>query len=227
MFPESIGNREIVLPNGVVCDRCNNGTLSTLDQVMCEFMPVKLRRTMLGITSKTGAVPVSKLDGGSVTHTGPSSIRVDGPKEIFWETGRSDGLIHGRFEAKGGRRMTPRYGSELARALLKSALELAWIDHGEGMLSAEFDHVRDAVLGVPHDGFLMLAKEADPEHNAVAMTYQFADEGQGRRIAVVASYYGVALTTCSGQAQPIDPPPSDVALLLTYTKADWPRLQAG
>ena len=31
VFPESLGNAEIVLPKGTVCDSCNNGKLSRLD----------------------------------------------------------------------------------------------------------------------------------------------------------------------------------------------------
>lgn len=31
VIPEGMGNKEIVLPVGVVCDKCNNGELSKLD----------------------------------------------------------------------------------------------------------------------------------------------------------------------------------------------------
>jgi hypothetical protein len=40
-FPESLGSTEIVLPRGVVCDPCNNGPLSRLDQA---FLSSRLSR---------------------------------------------------------------------------------------------------------------------------------------------------------------------------------------
>jgi len=66
IFPESLGNTELVLPPGVVCDRCNNEKLSTLDQTICDFMPISLRRTMLGIPSKAGKIPGFRFSEGTI-----------------------------------------------------------------------------------------------------------------------------------------------------------------
>src|SRR5207249_1700021 len=60
-LPESLGNRDVTLPNGVVCDRCNNGVLSDLDQSLAEFWPLKIRRTFLGVPSKAGKIPVTRF----------------------------------------------------------------------------------------------------------------------------------------------------------------------
>ena len=62
-----MGNTEAILPAGVVCDRCNHGQLAVIDEALCEFLPVKLRRTLLGIPSKKGEYPVMKLSKGSVS----------------------------------------------------------------------------------------------------------------------------------------------------------------
>jgi hypothetical protein len=69
-IPESMGNRSIELPPGVVCDRCNGGVLSFLDQTLLEFFPVKLRRTELGIESKAGKVPETAFQDGRLRHNG-------------------------------------------------------------------------------------------------------------------------------------------------------------
>jgi len=72
--PESLGNTEQVLDNGVVCDRCNNGVLSDLDQALIEFFPISLRRAMLGIQTKAGKFPVAKFSGGTVQMTEPGHV---------------------------------------------------------------------------------------------------------------------------------------------------------
>jgi hypothetical protein len=93
----------------------------------------------------------------------------------------------------GGRRMGPRYASELSRALLKGAFECAWLDHGEAMLRPEFDHVREAVLGSPHDGYLMLPNQGDPDLFEMELIYWLlAEEDSGAPwIFVGAKLYGI------------------------------------
>jgi hypothetical protein len=119
-LPESLGNQDLILPPGVVCDRCNTTTLSELDQLLCDFFPIKMRRTMLGIESKAGKVPTTKVMTGSVEHIGPNSLRFNqnGTKPLLWEAGRDADGIHLRMEASGGGRMTPRYVAKLSRAVL-------------------------------------------------------------------------------------------------------------
>ena len=55
-IPESLGNVTLILPQGVVCDRCNNEELAELDQHLADLMPLKKRRTELGIKNKRGEV---------------------------------------------------------------------------------------------------------------------------------------------------------------------------
>jgi len=70
---------------GVVCDRCNNGTLSKVDSELSELFAVKMRRTQLGVPSKKGTVPITRFQGGSLEardgelffeHTSPSQFRI-------------------------------------------------------------------------------------------------------------------------------------------------------
>lgn len=141
IFPESMGNDELVIPPGVVCDRCNNRTLSILDQVICEFMPVKLRRTMLGIHSKAGKIPTTNVTTGSIKNLGPGSLSLESSTKspMLRELERHGEAVKLELKFSGGRRMTANYGSELSRALLKATLECAWIDHGEVMFEPRFD----------------------------------------------------------------------------------------
>ncbi|MGH2369991.1 MAG: HNH endonuclease, partial [Chloroflexota bacterium] len=193
VFPESLGNTEIVLPPGVVCDRCNNGTLSDLDQAICGFMPVAVRKLILGVASKSGKIPSFRFSEGTVEHI-PSSDGAD-PKLIFnsrttrgllRETGRlPDGRVSLEWKGSGGRRMTARYASQLSRALLKSALECAWIDHGKMVFEPRFDHIRAAVLDAPRDGFFAMLGKADPNSRNVSLTYELlSDDGEAWRMLV-------------------------------------------
>jgi len=115
------------------------------------------------IPSKAGKIPPIRFSEGTVEYkasaepaTGPTLIFTShGPRELLRETARySDGRVELNWSASGGRRLTPRYASELSRALLKSALNAQWFDHGLDVFDPKFDHVRSAVLGDPRDGFL-------------------------------------------------------------------------
>jgi len=104
-----MGNDEFMLPNGVVCDRCNGTVLSRLDQTLCDFMPVKMLRTMRGIRNKAGKVPPSSFQAGKLEHVGPSELLVtpNGNDRMLTETGR-DGNRAGtgvcRFDPCKGKR---------------------------------------------------------------------------------------------------------------------------
>lgn len=223
VFPESLGNQDLVLPKGVVCDRCNNEVLAGLDQALCDFLPIKMRRTMLGIPSKAGKVPTTRLMSGTVEQIEPGSLRMNahGRKPLIWETGRDEHGVQLRFEGSGGRRLTPRYGSELARALLKAAMECAWLDHRGTMFEERFDHCRTAVLGTPFDGFVAIGKQVVPEHEQVSLTYDFRTDTKGGSVIwVVAAVYGVTLATAS---KPGDSPaslPKDKVDVIPFRASD-------
>jgi hypothetical protein len=206
VFSEGLGNDQIILPPGVVCDRCNNRYLSRLDQILVDFMPISIRRTMLGVETKAGVLPRFRFSEGTVEHVpgvggaDPTLIVNErGPRPMIREIQRSpDGKVKLEWKGSGGRRMTPRYAAELSNALLKTALECAWIDHGEMMLEARFDHVRQAVLGKPRDGFCALGLKLNPDRTQVALTYNLIDMGDGTwRMPVIADFFGVCLVTDS------------------------------
>lgn len=221
VFPHSMGNTDIILPNGVVCDRCNNGTLSQLDHAICEFPAVKLRRTMLGIPSKAGTVPATKFSEGTITHVGPASLQfVESQTRypMLREVERHGDLVKLEFNWSGGRRLTPRYTSELSRALLKSAFECAWFDFHEAILEPRFDHVRAAVLGQPRDGFLAVGHRGDPNHNVGSLTYDVVSDDAGTwRMWVVAKLFGVYLATDSRLTEPAADFPPEAVTLLPFT----------
>ncbi len=74
IFPESLGNKELLLPAGVVCDRCNNQVLSPLDNALRQFPLVAMMRTMYGIQSKSGKQPTFTFDNGSLSSIRPGEL---------------------------------------------------------------------------------------------------------------------------------------------------------
>jgi HNH endonuclease len=233
-LPESLGNTEVVLPNGVVCDRCNNGVLSDLDQALGDFMPLRFRRTTIGVPTKAGKVPVTRFAKGTVANQGIDP-KTGEPRLFFSINNKSDtttfrttplggGRVHINFSLTGGRRMTPRYASELSRALLKTSFECAWLDHGEAMLEPEYDHVRKVVLGEPRDGYLLMPRRADPDHYGLELTYiPVRPESSRPFLAVGAQLYGIGMFTDSAQPAPQMEVPEDVAVVFTFTKQDTRR----
>jgi hypothetical protein len=107
--------------------------------------------------------------------------------------------------------LTERYAATLSRALLKAALECAWLDHGHLVYESQFDHVRDAVLGQPRSGFISFLSKVDPETTEVALTYVLDPEGDDAgRMLVLLNYAGVMVATdsrlTSPKGEPTDPP---------------------
>ena len=229
IFPEALGNTELILPPGVVCDRCNNGVLSTLDKAVAEFMPVAMRRTMLGIQNKRGKIPRLTFSEGTLEHV-PGAAGADPtlifmpstPRELLRETARHpDGRVELQWTASGGRRVTPRVASEISRGLLKSALEFAWLDRGAIVLESGFDEVRQVVLGKQRDGFLLVGLKADPNNVQGQLTYLPVDQADGTtRVAVLANLFGVAMATDSHLVEPGTPVPPDLASLMTFLASD-------
>jgi hypothetical protein len=187
-----------------------------------------MRRTMLGIRSKAGKVPVTRFATGNVESPRDAHLVVnvhsEKDKTTFREVERlDDGRVRLQMSMKGGSRMTPRYCSVISRSLLKGALECAWIDHGEALLEPRFDHVRAAVLGEPRNGFLLVALRGEPDHNGTELTYRLTPDADGQtRMAVVARYYGIPLETNSLLAEPaIDQAIEEHALVVRFTVSDF------
>jgi len=206
ILPETMGNKDKVLPPGVVCDRCNHGPLSVIDEALSEFHPVKLWRTLHGVRTKSGKFPTVALTNGSITYLpSPSpgtdpilSIRSNSPKRPILERSElQDGRVSVEGVFSGGRPLTPRHASQLSRALLKIALELFWLDDPVAAFSPDLNHLRLAVLGAPRDGFFAVIEgtsDLTALHSRV--TYQPHRTADDRiDVVVIFQYKGVVAFT--------------------------------
>lgn len=116
-IPESLGNDDLILPMGFVCDSCNQYFGTKLEKDVLNFAPFGVSRATQCIKNKAGGYPV----------VGGSSIRVR-------SAGHWDGLIfcsapphkNLHFSPDGKGYLFPEWVSpdQLVRFLLKMGLEL-------------------------------------------------------------------------------------------------------
>jgi hypothetical protein len=207
-IPESLGNTTIVLPPGVVFDRCNNGVLSELDKTLVDCFPIKIRRTNLGIRSKAGKVPVTAFQDGRLVHNGRfAALHGDLHARSWTEEYRSrkdpDYTI-GMATLTGGRPIRGRHAEDLSRALLKVGLGCAWIEQRDRLLDPDFSHVRDTILGTTRrPGFVFIANEVDQANTGINVQFDALGDALGHiSLRVLANIYGVVMLTDSRAATP-------------------------
>src|SRR5690242_4319755 len=66
ILPESIGNKKLVLPPNVVCDKCNSYFGSHLDQTFIHAPGVDLARALVVSETKKGRAPRADYANGRV-----------------------------------------------------------------------------------------------------------------------------------------------------------------
>jgi hypothetical protein len=133
-----------------------------------------------------------------------------------------DPPIEVNFRVSGGRPVTPRFASELSRALLKTAFGCSWLEHGEALLAPEWDSVRKAVLGEPRDGYIVIPRNPRRDHVNAEMWGAHAVLPDGQMgLTVVAKLYGIGLATDSYNAT-VALPKTDF-MVVTFTGQDTKR----
>jgi hypothetical protein len=154
VIPESLGNKghggqpPVVLPAGVVCDGCNHGRLSRLDETLVKHAPIALMRTLKGVTSKSGKLPEAKFGNATLRMVERGRVR-----RVLFDTPSRKAFVddgQGRIDLRliDNRPMSPQYCRTLTRALYKMTLGFIYIDMPEVAVSELFDPVRRMILGL-------------------------------------------------------------------------------
>lgn len=169
IFPESLGNKEKILPKGVVCDTCNNETLSRLDQALVEFEPIQFLRTINGIESKRGKVPTSSFNNIKIENPTKSHISINSKSKKNISNQTATGF---QLNFRGNKNLDDARLKLIARSLYKIGLELVCLDHGVSFaLSERFDEIRDVILGKKDfRGYLIIGSNGKPDK--VGVTYR-------------------------------------------------------
>ncbi|GFO81538.1 MAG: hypothetical protein A49_11650 [Methyloceanibacter sp.] len=143
-FPEALGNtNELLLPEGFVCDPCNN-VLSRLDQKLVEFAPISYLRVMNVPLTKKGKFPHLQIGDFRVERTGPASLLMNDPKAAFTTEAKPvRGGVSWTVTLKGKRSQL----LDVARGLYKIALgSVAMTEGREFVLNERFDAARTFIL---------------------------------------------------------------------------------
>jgi hypothetical protein len=206
ILPESLGNKDVVLPVGVVCDRCNNGVLASIDQALGGFLPIEMMKTWHGIPSKSGKLPEFKFDNGSMRCRRPGDLflMLDSAKGQPEAPTPPAGQASFAFSAARRRDTTPRRLRDVQRALLKMAVEFAWLDLGEDQaLGSSFDHARERVLSSGHGGYIVYPEKVQPREEIEVQYMPAKRTSDGHPlVGVAASFWGIPIFTDSLFSEP-------------------------
>jgi len=187
ILPRGLGNVLKILPPGIVCDRCNNGELARLDEILTNFDPIKFLRVFHGIENRDGKVPASKHINVDMAMINPGHLNVllkSNKSDYFQEHEKGFTL-----SVVGGHKLTNAYIKKLLRAFYKMGLEVVYGDLGARTAHAKrFDEIRRIVLGnCDFSGSLAVVKHPDLEQ--IARIRHHVIPMKGRKVSFFDFYY--------------------------------------
>lgn len=147
VYPESLGNTDIILPPGCVCDPCNNGVLSELDNYLVNHDVISMLRVLyVPYNPKTGKFPVARYQNMTIEKTHPRKINLNvhgnAAKSIKVKT--EGDLSHITLNTVGRSKFKPRL---LGRSLYKIALGIVCWQHGPDVaLDKKYNTAREFIL---------------------------------------------------------------------------------
>jgi hypothetical protein len=176
IIPEVLGNDELILPRGYVCDRCNNEVLSRLDNFLLDFEPISFLRVIYSPYTKAGEFPTASYQNISIKKTDPRNIVLTAKDKSGWlenlkEMG--DGQISFSINIK-GKKFDPKM---IGRALYKIALGIVAYDQGlEVACDSKFDMARAFILkGDSFPNNLLILNKGKPKPEVTVEHHELAD----------------------------------------------------
>lgn len=199
ILSEALGNKRLILPPGVVCDPCNHGPLSGLDKALVEFPPLQLIRVLWSLQRKKGGYATAQFSNGTIIGHAGNNIQVDSNNDDFLvETGPGQLTFNLVMNDLTGRKL-----QRVSRALLKMALECAYIDHGYwNVIGPKWNQLREAVFDKAHRGYIVLPEQVTPDGGPLQMSYMPSDDANGAILSARLEAYGMAIGTVLGHELP-------------------------
>jgi len=176
----ALGDGERTLAPGVVCDRCNHGSLSAADSALVELPMIQLLRAERGLPTKALKPVEAKFGNATVWFSGPGEMNVltNSRKTTRQMPARPGGRMppgaKGSIELSSGGPMTSRRLRRAVRSGWKSAFEYLYLDHGPDVaFDSDLDDARAAVIDDDAtDGWAVVPKHCDVRET-VSVTYSF------------------------------------------------------
>jgi hypothetical protein len=130
-------DHELVLPPGVVCDKCNGRRLSRVEKALVEWPPISIFRALTQTRNRKGSLVDAVPNTRWTVYQSPKD-----PRDFVLATRGSTNRESGR--------------DDVARALCKIALETRWLKDPSDAAHARWDAIRKAALGGPLPGNLVM-----------------------------------------------------------------------
>lgn len=180
IYPESLGNNELLLPRGVVCDKCNNEILSGLDSHLVNHDIFSMLRVMcLPYNTKSGKFPEAVFQNMKAKKIAPRKIVFDVHNSSKLNKGFDTEAIENGVKIKispVGR--IPFDPTELGRALFKISLGMiCWHNGVDEVLKNKYDLARDFILGKQLFPNFMLMSQSCQVINQIEGSHFFGNPG--------------------------------------------------
>jgi hypothetical protein len=176
IIPEALGNEELILPRGYVCDKCNNGILSRLDNLLVDFEPISFLHVIYTQYTKAGKLPNASCQNISIKKTHPRNIVFTAKDKSGWlkdlkET--DDGQVSFSINIRGKKFDSKKIG----RALYKIALGTVAYDQGfEVACDPKFDMARAFILkGEDFPNNLLILGNVKPKPEVIVEHQELSD----------------------------------------------------
>ena len=177
VIPESLGNDDVVLPKGCVCDACNNGVLSILDNALRRFEPIAWSQVMYVPHTKAGKFPKANFSTFTIEKTGPRHIKMM-PKNKAGEIKNLKQIGEDMHSFKVEWKGKKIDWNLIGRALYKIALGMVAFKQGrEQACNSKFDAARNFIRngqGVKNN--LLMQTKSRP-HSNIQTRYLDLPEG--------------------------------------------------
>jgi len=147
ILPETLAGDNIYLPKGFVCDACNNGISSQLDEALINFEPIAFLRVQFTPYTKTGKFPKANFQNMVIEKTDPNHIKITAKDKTARPKNKrtlEDGQEAFNLTWTGKKLTWKLY----ARAIYKFALGFVAHDMGHAAaLDERYQPARDFILG--------------------------------------------------------------------------------
>jgi tetratricopeptide (TPR) repeat protein len=222
IIPEALGNDELVLAKGMVCDKCQT-VLSELDQEFGNWPPMAFAKIQYGFMTKKGKLPTAIFDNTSLELTRPGHILIKDKTQsvpLVNESAQPGEQVKFTIEMKA--RVDAK---KIVREVYKMGLEVAALALGhEVACSSRYEAARAFVLGngpCPND-VLFLVRETPKQ----GIQVQFLDHETGS-LVFIAIHEAVFLVNLEAHTQLKLTPEiasAGFVFLPTGVAGDWQRL---
>jgi len=180
IFPESLGNKDLILQRGYVCDRCNNGVLAVLDNALMKFEPIAFLQVLLVPHTKAGNLPRANFQNMNLKRTSRTNIDIV-PKEKSGEIQNKKPMGDDWYSFSlnmRGKPVTQKSIRMLGRALFKIALGIVALSQGrEQACSTKYDSARRFILGESEFNNNFFIKLNGVPHASGKITYRDFEAG--------------------------------------------------